>query len=142
VQDIMGDIFSLGFGPFRWICTSGNPKDLAETDTIAAQVMSELHQACMDRTRAAADEGEEEDRYSNLALQHFEDNHKWIVDAPSHNLVVGSQARILYVSISPTHDAKVPYCCFGGLLLLPKPLHSVAIVAVAVDACGDCCCRS
>ena len=39
----MGDIFSLGFGPFRWICTSCNPKDLAITDKIAEEVLKELH---------------------------------------------------------------------------------------------------
>lgn len=42
VQDIMGDIFSMGFGPFRWVCTSGLPEDLELTDKIACQVLREL----------------------------------------------------------------------------------------------------
>merc|ERR1712241_1251946 len=42
VQDIMGDIFSLGFGPFRWVCTSGDPQDLTTTDQIATQVFKEI----------------------------------------------------------------------------------------------------
>lgn len=81
VQDIMGDIFSLGFGPFRWICASNEPKDLQTTDAIALRVMKKLAQR----------EGipkEVEDNYL--------DNIRWISEAESHNLVVGSQARILY----------------------------------------------
>lgn len=42
VQDIMGDIFSLGFGPFRWVCTSGNPEDLSKSDKIAEEVCKRL----------------------------------------------------------------------------------------------------
>ena len=87
VQDIMGDIFSLGFGPFRWVCTGGGPEDLIETDRIAAAVMSDLHASCDTSTA-----------YGALAEQHFEDNRRWIVEAPSHNLVVGSSARILYAN--------------------------------------------
>lgn len=46
VEDIMGDIFELGFGPFRWICSSGSPEDLHKTDVIAASVIVELMQDC------------------------------------------------------------------------------------------------
>ena len=42
VQDIMGDIFSLGFGPFRWVCASGEPEDLAETDRIAQRIFEDV----------------------------------------------------------------------------------------------------
>lgn len=42
VEDIMGDIFALGFGPFRWVCTSGDPADLRETDKIAEQAIEKL----------------------------------------------------------------------------------------------------
>lgn len=87
VQDIMGDIFSLGFGPFRWVCTSADPNDLLKTDRIAADVMCNLREAC-----------DKNDEYGSRALQHFHDNHRWIVEAPEHHLVVGSQARILYAN--------------------------------------------
>ena len=81
VQEFMGDIFSLGFGPFRWICTSGLESDLLTTDEIALQVMTRLHDA--------------EGLQQNIKAQ-FEDNILWIKDAHKNKLVVGSQARILY----------------------------------------------
>ncbi|EDV23720.1 uncharacterized protein TRIADDRAFT_36098 [Trichoplax adhaerens] len=80
IQDIMGDIFSLGFGPFRWVCTSGNPVDLEKTDEIAKTVLLN-----------AIGEGVPE----NIQEQ-YEDNIKWITEAAKHKMVVGSQARILY----------------------------------------------
>ncbi|WP_372947937.1 urocanate hydratase [Mariniphaga sp.] len=80
VQDIMGPLFfDYGFGPFRWVCTSGDAKDLAKTDQIAAEVLFELAE------KAPAE----------IKLQ-MEDNLHWIRQAGSNNLVVGSQARILY----------------------------------------------
>ena len=54
VQDIMGDIFSLGFGPFRWCCTSGKEEDLRETDAIAATVLTRLMAQVMPRRADAA----------------------------------------------------------------------------------------
>uniref|UniRef100_A0A670IZY0 Urocanate hydratase 1 n=1 Tax=Podarcis muralis TaxID=64176 RepID=A0A670IZY0_PODMU len=80
VQHIMGDIFSLGFGPFRWVCTSGNPEDLATTDFIATSV---LEKAVLQGVTASV-------------KQQYSDNIRWIQEARKHNLVVGSQARILY----------------------------------------------
>jgi len=79
VEDIMGDIFSLGFGPFRWICTSGDPDDLRLTDKIAAEVCRELH-----------------DKSDPRQQQQYKDNLLWVTEAEKHNIVVGSQARILY----------------------------------------------
>jgi urocanate hydratase len=80
VQDIMGPLFfDYGFGPFRWVCTSGNTDDLAKTDKIAAQVLSEL-------AATAPDE----------ISQQMKDNIHWINEAGKNKLVVGSQARILY----------------------------------------------
>uniref|UniRef100_A0A8C9YMM3 Urocanate hydratase n=1 Tax=Sander lucioperca TaxID=283035 RepID=A0A8C9YMM3_SANLU len=79
VQHIMGDIFSLGFGPFRWVCTSGDPKDLALTDDIAATVLEGISANVSDRIR-----------------QQYNDNIRWIREAGKHKMVVGSQARILY----------------------------------------------
>merc|ERR1711884_331649 len=80
VQDIMGDIFSLGFGPFRWVCTSGDHKDLVITDKIATQVFEEI-----------IAEGIPES-----IKQQYSDNLRWLNEAEKHQMVVGSQARILY----------------------------------------------
>ena len=80
VQDIMGPLFfDYGFGPFRWVCSSGDPKDLAETDRLASEVLSDM------LTTAP------QDIRGQLA-----DNLHWIREASRNNLVVGSQARILY----------------------------------------------
>ena len=80
VQDIMGPMFfDYGFGPFRWVCTSCNPADLALTDHLALEVMEE------ERKNAPED------------IQHqLDDNIHWIREAGKNHLVVGSQARILY----------------------------------------------
>ncbi|XP_055327784.1 urocanate hydratase-like isoform X2 [Paramacrobiotus metropolitanus] len=80
VQDIMGDIFSLGFGPFRWVCTSCNAQDLAVTDAIASEALTALM----------------EENVSSATAAQYKDNLKWIRGAQSYRLVVGSQARILY----------------------------------------------
>ena len=80
VQDIMGPMcFDYGFGPFRWVCTSGNPADLDTTDQIAIKVLEEI----------AATVPEE-------ITQQMHDNIRWIKGAKENKLVVGSQARILY----------------------------------------------
>ena len=80
VQDIMGPLyFDYGFGPFRWVCMSEDPADLAMTDALAVRVLSEI----------AADAPAE------IAGQ-MRDNIHWIQEAGRNNLVVGSQARILY----------------------------------------------
>uniref|UniRef100_A0A8C4GTC0 Urocanate hydratase n=1 Tax=Dicentrarchus labrax TaxID=13489 RepID=A0A8C4GTC0_DICLA len=79
VQHIMGDIFSLGFGPFRWVCTSGDPQDLSITDNIAATVLEEISASV-----------------NNQIRQQYNDNIRWIREAGKHKMVVGSQARILY----------------------------------------------
>lgn len=80
VQDIMGPMyFDYGFGPFRWVCTSGKPEDLAVTDEIACKVLENI-----------AKESPEEIR------QQMHDNIQWIKGAQTNHLVVGSQARILY----------------------------------------------
>jgi urocanate hydratase len=80
VQDIMGPMcFDYGFGPFRWVCTSGKPEDLAKTDAIACTVLEKLK------------------HHSPKEIQQqMSDNIQWIKGAQENNLVVGSQARILY----------------------------------------------
>ena len=80
VQDIMGPLFfDYGFGPFRWVVTSGKPEDLATTDRLAAEVLEEI------RRTAPAD-----------ICGQLDDNIHWIREAGPNKLVVGSQARILY----------------------------------------------
>lgn len=73
VEDIMGpELFDYGYGPFRWVCLSGKHEDLVKTDRAAME--------CIDPTRRGQDL----------------DNYNWIRDAEKNNLVVGTQARILY----------------------------------------------
>jgi urocanate hydratase len=80
VQDIMGPMcFDYGFGPFRWVCTSGDPEDLKTTDKIAMDVLKKLAE-----------------RAPGEIIQQMKDNIQWINGAQENNLVVGSQARILY----------------------------------------------
>ncbi|WP_417429497.1 urocanate hydratase [Halpernia sp.] len=80
VQDIMGPMcFDFGFGPFRWVCASGKPEDLEKTDQLACKVLEEI----MKNSPAEIQ-------------QQMQDNITWIKGAQENNLVVGSQARILY----------------------------------------------
>jgi urocanate hydratase len=80
VQDIMGPMcFDYGFGPFRWVCASGKPEDLAKTDAIACQVLEEMMKTAPEEIQ-----------------QQMADNIQWIKGAQENKLVVGSQARILY----------------------------------------------
>ena len=80
IQDILGPMcFDYGFGPFRWVCASGNPEDLAKTDAIACQVLEEMM------------------LHSPVEIQQqMADNIQWIKGAQENKMVVGSQARILY----------------------------------------------
>ena len=80
VQDIMGPMcFDYGFGPFRWVCASGKPEDLAKTDKIACDVLEEMKKNSPEEIQ-----------------QQMADNIQWIKGAQENKLVVGSQARILY----------------------------------------------
>jgi urocanate hydratase len=80
VQDILGPMcFDYGFGPFRWVCTSGKSEDLRKSDSIAARVLKEI----MQNSPASIQ-------------QQMQDNITWIEEAEKNKLVVGSQARILY----------------------------------------------
>jgi urocanate hydratase len=80
VQDILGPMcFDYGFGPFRWVCASGKPEDLAKTDEIACAVLEEMKK-----------------RSPEEIQQQMADNIQWIKGAQENKLVVGSQARILY----------------------------------------------
>ena len=80
VQDIMGPLFfDYGFGPYRWVCTSSNPEDLAQTDKLAAQVLEDILKDAPEEIQSQ-----------------LKDNIHWIKEAGKNQLVVGSQARILY----------------------------------------------
>ncbi|SHF59779.1 urocanate hydratase [Flavobacterium fontis] len=80
VQDIMGPMcFDYGFGPFRWVCASGDPEDLKKTDAIACEVLEKIMETAPEEIR-----------------QQMADNIQWIKGAQENKLVVGSQARILY----------------------------------------------
>jgi len=80
VQDILGPMcFDFGFGPFRWVCASGDPLDLEKTDAIACSVLEKMMQECPEEIQ-----------------QQMADNIQWIKGAQENKLVVGSQARILY----------------------------------------------
>lgn len=80
VQDIMGPMcFDYGFGPFRWVCASGKPEDLQKTDELACEVLEEIMKNSPEEIQ-----------------QQMQDNITWIKGAQENNLVVGSQARILY----------------------------------------------
>lgn len=80
VEDIMGPLyFDYGFGPFRWVCMSEDPQDLAKTDALAVNVLRELAGQAPDEIRSQ-----------------MQDNIHWIEEAGRNHLVVGSQARILY----------------------------------------------
>ncbi|WP_339655439.1 urocanate hydratase [uncultured Maribacter sp.] len=80
VQDILGPMcFDYGFGPFRWVCSSGSSEDLHKTDAIALRVLKEI----------------KKDAPTEIQQQ-LQDNIKWITEAEQNKLVVGSQARILY----------------------------------------------
>ena len=80
VENIMGPMcFDYGFGPFRWVCTSGTDEDLRISDKIAAEILSHLAEDCK----------------PEISTQ-YQDNIRWIKEAENHDLVVGSKARILY----------------------------------------------
>lgn len=85
-ENVMDDIFGLGFGPFRWVCASGDPADLARSDRIAEEVLEESLRHLPEELRS-----------------NYEDNLRWIRTAEENQLVVGSQARILYADA----DARV-----------------------------------
>jgi urocanate hydratase len=80
VEDIMGPMcFDYGFGPYRWVCCSGKPEDLATTDRIAREVLESMMETAPPEI-----------------MQQMKDNIRWIQEAGDNNMVVGSQARILY----------------------------------------------
>jgi urocanate hydratase len=124
VQDIMGDIFSLGFGPFRWVCTSGQSQDLAKTDEIALQVLLEIRGRLSDASGGGS--------YAARAVPQLDDNILWIREAEDHKLVVGSQARILYANaearsrIAQAFNEAVRDRRLEGPVMLSRDHHDVS----------------
>jgi urocanate hydratase len=116
VEDIMGPIcFDYGFGPFRWVCSSGNDDDLAITDEIASRVL-----------RTLADEAP-----SEIKGQFF-DNIRWIETANDNGLVVGSKARILYadergrVEIAKEFNKAISEGRISSPIILGRDHHDVS----------------
>jgi urocanate hydratase len=116
VQAIMGPLFfDYGFGPFRWVCTSSDPEDLAMTDRIAASVLEKLAAEAPAEIRGQ-----------------LEDNLHWIREADSHHLVVGSQARILYadsqgrIAIARAFNRAIGEGEIKGPVVLGRDHHDVS----------------
>ncbi len=116
VQDIMGPMcFDYGFGPFRWVCASGDPSDLDTTDRIAMEVLEKL-----------ALESPSE------IMQQMRDNIRWIREAKQNNLVVGSQARILYADcdgrsqIAGAFNEAIRQGILKGPVVLGRDHHDVS----------------
>ncbi len=116
VENIMGPLcFDYGFGPFRWVCCSGDPADLARTDALAAEVLT----------------GQAAEAPSEIQGQ-LRDNLRWIHQAQQAELVVGSQARILYanepgrVAIARAFNDAIRQGVLKGPVVLGRDHHDVS----------------
>ena len=116
VQDIMGPMcFDYGFGPFRWVCASANPKDLKITDDIACQVLEQIMNDSPQEIK-----------------QQMADNIQWIKGAQKNKLVVGSQARILYadaegrMKIASAFNKAIAEGIISGPVILGRDHHDVS----------------
>ena len=116
VEDIMGPIcFDYGFGPFRWVCSSGKSEDLDKTDQIAINVIKKLMKDAPDEIH-----------------QQMADNLTWIEGAKKNNLVVGSQARILYadaegrIAIAEAFNQAIKEGSISAPVILGRDHHDVS----------------
>ncbi len=116
VQDILGPMcFDLGFGPFRWVCTSADPKDLDRTDAIALKILKKIHKHAPKEIK-----------------QQLEDNIRWMEQAKENNLVVGSQARILYadsegrIRLAKEFNRAIKAGKIKGTIVLGRDHHDVS----------------
>ncbi len=116
VQEILGPMcFDYGFGPFRWVCTSGDAKDLSQTDSIAKAVLEELKRSAPE----------------SIQVQ-LEDNIQWISQAAENALVVGSQARILYadaegrIKIAKAFNDAIAAGTVSAAVVLGRDHHDVS----------------
>ena len=107
--------FDYGFGPFRWVCTSGEESDLRITDKIAKEVLEQLSNACPEEIRTQ-----------------YMDNIRWISEAENHGLVVGSKARILYAdevgrrTIAREFNKGISYGTVTAPIVLGRDHHDVS----------------
>ena len=116
VQDIMGPLFfDYGFGPFRWVCTSSDPKDLETSDRLAQRVLEDI-------VKTAPKE----------IIGQLEDNIQWIKEAGKNKLVVGSQARILYadaegrIKIAEAFNKAIKEGVISAPIVLGRDHHDVS----------------
>ena len=116
VQDIMGPLcFDYGFGPFRWVCCSNDPGDLEMTDRIAIEVLTRIS----------------ENAPAEISMQ-LSDNIHWIREADKNNLVVGSQARILYadsegrIALASAFNSAVANGKISGPVVIGRDHHDVS----------------
>lgn len=116
VQDILGPLcFDYGFGPFRWVCTSGKEEDLDMTDRIAYEVLKEIRQNAPESIQ-----------------QQLDDNIHWIKNAKQNRLVVGSKARILYadaegrIKISAAFNRAIREGKISAPIVLGRDHHDVS----------------
>ena len=116
VEDIMGPLyFDYGFGPFRWVCMSEKPEDLAKSDSLAVSVLRELAEQAPDDIR-----------------HQMHDNIRWIEEAGRNHLVVGSQARILYADclgrtqIALAFNDAIRSCEISAPIVLGRDHHDVS----------------
>lgn len=116
VQDILGPLcFDYGFGPFRWVCTSGDSEDLRKSDAIALRILEEIEAG------APAE-----------IAQQLQDNIRWIREAGANKLVVGSQARILYAdaegrsAIAAAFNLAIRKGEISGPVVLGRDHHDVS----------------
>jgi len=116
VQDILGPMcFDFGFGPFRWVCSSGKSEDLDKTDAIAARVLKKIMATAPPEIK-----------------QQMQDNITWIEEAKSNKLVVGSQARILYadsegrIKIAQAFNEAIKSGELSGAVILGRDHHDVS----------------
>jgi urocanate hydratase len=116
VQDIMGPLcFDYGFGPFRWVCASSKPDDLILTDQIACEVLEEMYLTAPEEIK-----------------QQLSDNIHWIKEAHKNNLVVGSQARILYadaegrIKIAAAFNRAIEEGKISSYIILGRDHHDVS----------------
>lgn len=116
VQDILGPMcFDYGFGPFRWVCASGDPEDLQKTDQLATEVMERIMKNSPEEIQ-----------------QQMQDNINWIKEASANQLVVGSQARILYadaegrIEIARAFNQAIEKGDLKGSVVLGRDHHDVS----------------
>ncbi|TAK57081.1 MAG: urocanate hydratase [Bacteroidetes bacterium] len=116
VRDIMGPLFfDYGFGPFRWVCTSGDERDLEQSDKIAREVLETLYKTAPKEIK-----------------QQLYDNILWVKEAQAHRLVVGSQARILYadararIQIAEAFNTAIKRGKISAPIVLGRDHHDVS----------------